>query len=207
MALLGAILRGCTRTRDLQARCNFELGSEDDFDIDDQLRQLATQLEAIQFMIAQLNEQFLPNATRLPAPRVEEIRTRIWAKLEDALRAELEAEAVVFSSCISGMGISDIFKQIMSGVSHQELTETMREEIQLEERSWFRNLLLVARGQAMDYALAECYNSFFRPTIRRYVGLPSFLYPPSPHRASVLLRSNLSDAIPSGCLLSCTICI
>ena len=146
LALLGAILRGCTRTRDLQARCNFELGSEDDFDIDDQLRQLATQLEAIQFMIAQLNEQFLPNATRLPAPRVEEIRTRIWAKLEDALRAELEAEAVVFSSCISGMGISDIFKQIMSGVSHQELTETMREEIQLEERSWFRNLLLVARG-------------------------------------------------------------
>ena len=155
MALLGAILRGCTRTRDLPARCNFELGSEDDFDIDDQLRQPATQLEAIQFMIAQLNEQFLPNANGLPAPRVEEIRTRIWAKLEDALRAELEAEAAVFSSCISGMGISDIFEQIMSGVSHQELTETMREEIQLEERSRFRNLLLAARGQATDYALAE----------------------------------------------------
>ena len=51
--------------------------------------------------------------------------------------------------------ISDIFEQIMSGVSHQELTETMREEIQLEERSRFRNLLLAARGQAMDYALAE----------------------------------------------------
>ena len=155
MALLGAILRGCTRTRDLPARCNFELGSEDDFDIDDQLRQPATQLEAIQFMIAQLNEQFLPNTNGLPAPRVEEIRTRIWAKLEDALRAELEAEAAVFSSHISGMGISDIFEQIMSGVSHQELTETMREEIQLEERSRFRNLLLAARGQATDYALAE----------------------------------------------------
>ena len=127
----------------------------DDFDIDDQLRQPATQLEAIQFMIAQLSEQFLPNANGLPAPRVEEIRTRIWAKLEDALRAELEAEAAVFSSRISGMGISDIFEQIMSGVSHQELTETMREEIQLEERSRFRNLLLAARGQATDYALAE----------------------------------------------------
>ena len=155
MALLGAILRGCTRTRDLPARCNFELGSEDDFDIDDQLRQPATQLEAIQFMIAQLNEQFLPNANGLPAPRVEEIRTRIWAKLEDALRAELEAEAATFSSRISGMGISDIFEQIMSGVSHQELTETMREEIQLEERSRFCNLLLAACGQATDYALAE----------------------------------------------------
>ena len=155
MALLGAILRGCTRTRDLPARCNFDLGSEDDFDIDDQLRQPATQLEAIQFMIAQLNEQFLPSANGLPAPRVEEIRTRIWAKLEDALRAELEAEAAVFSSRISGMGISDIFEQIMSGVSRQELTETMREEIQLEERSRFRNLLLAARGQATDYALAE----------------------------------------------------
>ena len=45
----------------------------------------------------------------------------------------------------------------------------------------------------------------FCPTIRRYVGLPPFLYPPSPHRASVLLRSNLSNAISSGCLLSCTI--
>ena len=155
MALLGAILRGCTRTRDLPARCNFELGTEDDFDIDEQLRQPATQLEAIQFMIAQLNEQFLPNANGLPAPRVEEIRTRIWAKLEDALRAELEAEAAVFSSRISAMGISDIFEQIMSGVSHQELTETMRDEIQLEERSRFRNLLLAARGQATDYALAE----------------------------------------------------
>ena len=129
--------------------------TNDDFDIDDQLRQPTTQLEAIQFMIAQLNEQFLPNATGLPAPRVEEIRTRIWAKLEDALRAELEAEAAVFSSHISGMGISDIFEQIMSGVSHQELTETMREEIQLEERSRFRNLLLAVRGQATDYALAE----------------------------------------------------
>ena len=155
MALLGAILRGCTRTRDLPARCNFELGTEDDFDIDEQLRQPATQLEAIQFMIAQLNEQFLPNANGLPAPRVEEIRTRIWAKLEDALRAELKAEAAVFSSRISAMGISDIFEQIMSGVSHQELTETMREEIQLEEQSRFRNLLLAARGQATDYTLAE----------------------------------------------------
>ena len=155
MALLSAILRGCTRTRDLPTRCNFEIDKIDDFDIDDQLRQPATQLEAIQFMIAQLSEQFLPNANGLPAPRVEEIRTRIWAKLEDALRAELEAEAAVFSARISGMGISDIFEQIMSGVSHQELTETMREEIQLEERSRFRNLLLAARGQATDYALAE----------------------------------------------------
>ena len=155
MALLSAILRGCTRTRDLPTRCNFEIDAVDDFDIDEQLRQPATQLEAIQFMIAQLSEQFLPNANGLPAPRVEEIRTRIWAKLEDALRAELEAEAAVFSSRISGMGISDIFEQIMSGVSRQELTETMREEIQLEERSRFHNLLLAARGQATDYALAE----------------------------------------------------
>ena len=155
MALLSAILRGCTRTRDLPTRCNFEIDAVDDFDIDDQLRQPATQLEAIQFMLAQLNEQFLPNANGLPAPWVEEIRTRIWAKLEDTLRAELEAEAAVFSSRISGMGISDIFEQIMSRVSHQELTETMREEIQLEEHSRFRNLLLAARGSATDYALAE----------------------------------------------------
>ena len=155
MALLSATLRGCTRTRDLPSRCNFEIDEADDFDIDDQLRKPATQLEAIQFMIAQLSEQFLPDANGLPAPRVEEIRTRIWAKLEDALRAELEAEAAVFSSRISGMGISDIFEQIMSGVSKQELTETMREEIQLKERSRFRNLLLATRGQATDYALAE----------------------------------------------------
>ena len=155
MALLSAILRGCTRTRDLPTRCNFEIDLVDDFDIDNQLRQPATQLEAIQFMIAQLSEQFLPNANGLPAPRVEEICTRIWAKLKDALRAELEAEAAVFSSHISGMGISDIFKQIMSGVSHQELTETMQEEIQLEECSQFRNLLLAVWGQATDYALAE----------------------------------------------------
>ena len=33
--------------------------------------------------------------------------------------------------------------------------------------------------------------SFFRPTTRSYVGLPSSLSPPSSHRASVLLRSYL----------------
>ena len=53
----------------------------------------------------------------------------------------------------------------------------------------------------------RCYNSFFRPTTRRYVGLLSSLYPPSSQRASVLLRSHLPDAIPSDCLPSCTICI
>ena len=47
----------------------------------------------------------------------------------------------------------------------------------------------------------------FCPTIRRYIGLLSFLYPPSFQRAFVLLRSHLTDTIPSGCLLSCTICI
>ena len=54
---------------------------------------------------------------------------------------------------------------------------------------------------------AECYDSFFCPTIRRYVGLPSSSSPPSSHRASVLLRSNLAETIPSCCLLSCTIFI
>ena len=45
------------------------------------------------------------------------------------------------------------------------------------------------------------------PTIRRHVGLLPFFFPPSSHRASVLVRSNLADAIPSCCLLSCTILI
>ena len=47
----------------------------------------------------------------------------------------------------------------------------------------------------------------FCPTTRRYIGLPSFPSPPSSHRASVLLRSNLAETIPSCCLLSCTIFI
>ena len=45
------------------------------------------------------------------------------------------------------------------------------------------------------------------PTTRRYIGLPSLLSPPSSHRASVLLRSNLAETIPSCCLLPCTIFI
>ena len=49
--------------------------------------------------------------------------------------------------------------------------------------------------------------SFFRPTTRRYIGLLSFFSPPSSHRAPVLLRSYLVDAILSCCLLLCMICI
>lgn len=40
-----------------------------------QLQQPTTQLEVIQFMIAQLNEQFLPNAISFLTLRVEEIQS------------------------------------------------------------------------------------------------------------------------------------
>ena len=62
-------------------------------------------------------------------------------------------------------------------------------------------------GPAAFTHLPVLLRSFFRPTTRRYVGLPSFFSPPSSHRALVLLRSNLADAIPSCCLLSCTILV
>ena len=63
-------------------------------------------------------------------PRVEVIHMHIWAKLEDALRAKLKAEAAALSTHILGMGLSDITKQILSGASRQEITEVMQEEIQ-----------------------------------------------------------------------------
>ena len=130
LSLLAAKIRACTCTRDLPTHCNFPLDYDDTFEIASQLRRPAMQLEAIQFMVAQLSEQFLPDALGLPAPRVEVIHMHIWARLEDALRAKLKAEAAVLSTHILGMGLSDITKQILSGASRQEITEVMQEEIQ-----------------------------------------------------------------------------
>ena len=65
----------------------------------------------------------------------------------------------------------------------------------------------VCEVSIVKHAVSVTILSFSRPTTRRYVGLLSFPSPPSSHRASVLLRSNLADAIPSCCLLSCTILI
>ena len=58
-----------------------------------------------------------------------------------------------------------------------------------------------------DGQVGACYNlSFALLYADTSDCLRSFL-PPSSHRASVLLRSYLADAIPSYCLLSCTIYI
>ena len=40
----------------------------------------------------------------------------------------------------------------------------------------YHNTISISTGLRSESA---CYDSFFRPTIRRYVGLLSFLYPPS----------------------------
>ena len=86
-----------------------------------------------------------------------------------------------------------------------------------------RNCLVTRRNIGKSYVLCkkshrQCLNTkrlwivtvtilSSCPTIRRYIGLPSFPSPPSSHRASVLLRSNLADATLSCCLLPCTILI
>ena len=58
------------------------------------------------------------------------------------------------------------------------------------------------------FTVVICYDSFFLALLHADTSdcLLSPL-PPSSHRASVLLRSNLADAILSCCLLSCTILI
>ena len=121
---------------------------------------------------------------------------------------------------VSGFTVSETGKPEKPGKNRKQklhLTDVSPERSCYTMRlTWRRTLILPttysvvrAAGQLLtkkNHSL-QCYNSFFCPTIRRYVGLPSFLYPPSFHRASVLLRSYLSNAIPSGYLLSCTICI
>ena len=75
-----------------------------------------------------------------------------------------------------------------------------------ERKIW--NIDGTANKAGMISEFVDLHVTFsFRPTICRYIGLPSSLSPPSSHRASVLLRSHLTDAIPSCCLLSCTIFI
>ena len=46
------------------------------------------------------------------------------------------------------------------------------------------------------HIVTYCYKLPFCPTIRRYIGLPSFVSPSSSHRASVLLWSHLVASCP-----------
>ena len=76
---------------------------------------------------------------------------------------------------------------------------------------WGYNNVRIKEGDEHKAAFKTKYGLYvtfsFCPTTRRYVGLPSFPSPPSSHRALVLLRSHLANAILSCYLLSCTITI
>lgn len=90
LRMISSILQGCVCTFDLIPRGNFPIiDREDTFEIDDSLQQPATHVEAMQFMIEQLREQFKPTAMGLPWPRVEEIHACVWVIHKWALEVEI----------------------------------------------------------------------------------------------------------------------
>ena len=124
-AMVAAILRGCVRTADVRQRGMYELDQADNFYLSDSLRAPTTMLELLQFMVAQLTEQLLPDARELPPASVEGIRAQIWEKHESALRAELEERFSRLRARLDPDRLTSVIDQILASPSAHALPDSV----------------------------------------------------------------------------------
>ena len=125
MAMVAAILRGCIRTADVRQRGMYELDHSDSFYFSGSLRAPTTMLETLQFMVAQLTEQLLPDARELPPASVEGIRAQIWEKHESALRAELEERFSRLRARLDPDRLTSVIDQILASPSAHALPDSV----------------------------------------------------------------------------------
>ena len=125
LAMVVAILRGCVCTSDVRQCGMYELDPSDSFYFSDSLCALATMLEALQFMVAQLTELLLPDARELPPASVEGIRAQIWEKHESALCAELEERFSRLRACLDPNRFTSVINQVLASPSSHTLPVTV----------------------------------------------------------------------------------
>ena len=139
MAMVASILRGCVRTSDVRERGMYELDNCDSFYFAESLRALASMLEALQFMVAQLMELLLPDTCSLPPASVEGIRAQIWEKHEQALRAEVEERFQRIRERLDPDRFASLIDHILSSPSSRSLpdlvSETLTEQLTEELRA------------------------------------------------------------------------
>ena len=155
--LIASVLRGCARTADVAARGEWPIEPDQDtFLYARNLQKPSTQLMALHRMLEQLYAAMhSKNGHRMPHAKAEEVKDRIWSAHERAIVAEIEKEAATIQHRISTMHLSDIVDQIATETPIQEITETIRDGVQMEVRSKYKNSLLALQQRTYESLRAK----------------------------------------------------
>jgi hypothetical protein len=154
--ITAVIAWGCVHTPDIGRKGAFDVEPcKDTFLHDNKLVRPATQRELLAAVLAQVQEELKDEGALLPQDSIDGLRSTIWRAHEGQIRAWTEREVLSVYKRLSDICLSDILDLIEREATVEEITETMKEEIDMEMRGKFKGLIAIEQLRAYKNALKE----------------------------------------------------
>jgi hypothetical protein len=151
-----AIARGCVRTPDIGQKGAFDVEPcKDQFLYDASLVRPLTQRDLLMAVSAQVQEELKDEGTLLPQDSVDGLRATIWRAHEGQIRAWMEREVLSVYKHLSEICLSDILDLIEREATVEEITDAMKEDIEMETRGKHLGLITQEKSKAFQAALEE----------------------------------------------------
>jgi hypothetical protein len=164
--MVAAIARGCIRSRNLAKKGAFPVEPcKDDFITDPSITAPATQAQLLQALAAQVAEELNPQGVLLPQDSADGLRATIWRAHEGQIRAWTEKEVLSVYSRLSDICLSDIMDKLEAEATVEQITDTMREEIESETRGKFLGLIAAEKTKAYEAAIEEARATALREAL------------------------------------------
>jgi hypothetical protein len=154
---MAAILRGAIHTRNVGHTGNFPIEPlRDDYRQSKNLPPLDTQHDLLEAIALQIVEQLsLDNGPYLPQDSMDGIRATVWRAHKAQIRAAVTAKANKVEECLTTMGLAELIDQLLNKASWEEITSTIRDDIELQVCSKFNNQCLAEENRAYNAMIKE----------------------------------------------------
>jgi hypothetical protein len=154
--ITAAMVRGCIRTKEVWKMGNFLFEPcRDDLIHSRHLPVPATQLSALQAMLAQVQEELRIDSSLLPQDTVDGIHTTIWRAHEGLICGATLAQVNSVYTCITHMGWAALADKIIAEEPIEAITDEMREDIQQQVRGKHAGLIAKEKTHAYEAALED----------------------------------------------------
>jgi hypothetical protein len=147
---MAAILRGAIHTKHVGRLGNFPIAPlRDDYRRSENLPRVEMQWDLLEAMALQVAEQLtLDNGPYMPQDSIDGIRATVWRAHKAQIRAVVAAKANEVEDRLTTLGLSDLIDKLLNEASWEEITSTIREDIELQVRSKFNNQRLAEENRA-----------------------------------------------------------
>jgi hypothetical protein len=164
--MTAAIARGCIRSNNLAKKGAFPVEPcKDVFITDPSVTAPATQAQLLQALVAQVVEELNPEGALMPQDSVDGLRATIWRAHEGQIRAWTEKEVLSVYSRLSDICLADIMDKLEAEATVEQITETMKEEIDSEIRGKFLGLIAQEKTKAYNAAIEEARATALREAL------------------------------------------